>query len=178
MSPRHPTQWLFSDPRLGDLEEVARRLPPGTGVIVRHHHLPAGERRRLLRRMRRLAGKRGLVLIDEAGGRTARVHDAKELRQARLRSAEFIFLSSLFATRSHPERRPLLRMRAAALARLGERRLLALGGMDAGRFARLRQLGFVGWGGIDHWVGPRNRQPGRDGSPRRPTRGLTAQVRT
>lgn len=158
MSPRHPTQWLFSDPRLGELVTVVRRLPPGTGVILRHHHLSPSERRRLLRRVQRLAAARGLVVIDEAGGRVARVHHARELRQARLRGAELIFLSALFATRSHPERRPLLRMKAAALAQLGGRRLLALGGMNQERFARVRRLGFVGWGGIDDWTG-RTRRP-------------------
>jgi hypothetical protein len=39
-------------------------------------------------------------------------------------------------------------MRAAALARLGKRRLLALGGMDARKFARIKGLGFQGWAGI------------------------------
>jgi thiamine-phosphate pyrophosphorylase len=39
-------------------------------------------------------------------------------------------------------------MRAAALARLGGRSLLALGGMDARKFARIGRLGFRGWAGI------------------------------
>jgi thiamine-phosphate pyrophosphorylase len=39
-------------------------------------------------------------------------------------------------------------MRAAALARLAGRRLIALGGMDARKFARIENLGFRGWAGI------------------------------
>jgi hypothetical protein len=39
-------------------------------------------------------------------------------------------------------------MRAAAFARLAKRRAIALGGMDAQRYARLAQLGFIGWAGI------------------------------
>jgi thiamine monophosphate synthase len=39
-------------------------------------------------------------------------------------------------------------MRAAALARLGRRNLFALGGMNARRFARVKELGFQGWAGI------------------------------
>jgi thiamine-phosphate pyrophosphorylase len=43
-------------------------------------------------------------------------------------------------------------MRAAALARLAGRPLLALGGMDARRYAVVRRLGFDGWAAIDAWV--------------------------
>jgi thiamine monophosphate synthase len=39
-------------------------------------------------------------------------------------------------------------MRAAALAALGSRKLIALGGMNAERYARIAQLGFMGWAGI------------------------------
>jgi thiamine-phosphate pyrophosphorylase len=39
-------------------------------------------------------------------------------------------------------------MRAAALARLAGRKLVALGGMDERRFRRVERLGFVGWAGI------------------------------
>lgn len=40
-------------------------------------------------------------------------------------------------------------MRAAALARLAGRGLIALGGMDARRYATIARLGFDGWAGID-----------------------------
>jgi thiamine-phosphate pyrophosphorylase len=157
MTPRYPTQWLISDPRLGDLLAIARRLPRGTGILLRHHHLPAGERRRLLRQLRRMAPRRGLMVIDEAAGTTARVHDSREIRQARLSGARHLFLSPLFRTRSHPDWPALPRMRAAALARLGRGQLLALGGVNAERFRRLRSLGFLGWGGIDGWLEPLRR---------------------
>jgi hypothetical protein len=39
-------------------------------------------------------------------------------------------------------------MRAAAFARLAQRRLIALGGMDAQRYAKIAPLGFIGWAGI------------------------------
>jgi thiamine-phosphate pyrophosphorylase len=42
-------------------------------------------------------------------------------------------------------------MRAASLARLGGRKLYALGGMNAKRFDRIAPLGFVGWAGISAW---------------------------
>ena len=157
MHPRHPTRWLISDPRLGDPVALARNLPRGTGLLLRHHHLPARERRQLLRQLRRLAANRDLLLVDEAAGEIARVHDVRELRQARLAGARLIFLSPLFATRSHPDWAPLPRMRAAALARLGGRTLLALGGMTPRRYATVRGLGFKGWGAIDAWQAPRGR---------------------
>jgi thiamine-phosphate pyrophosphorylase len=145
---------LISDPRLGNLLKVVRELPQGTGILLRHHHLPAAERRLLLRKVRRVVVAKRLVVIDEAKGEVARVHDLGELRRAKLSGARLIFLSPLFPTRSHPEWSPLSHMRAAALARMGERTLLALGGMDPRRFRQVRRLGFVGWGGIDGWHTP------------------------
>jgi thiamine-phosphate pyrophosphorylase len=74
------------------------------------------------------------------------------LRQALLGRTPLILLSPIHPTRSHPDRRPLPRMRAAALARLAKRRLVALGGMDARRYAKIARLGFSGWAGIDAYV--------------------------
>lgn len=155
--------WLFTDPRLGpDLLGIVRRLPPGSGVVFRHHALGPAERRALLRRLRRLAAVRQLRIVDDVGGRIARVHSARELRRSLPGKPELLFLSPLFSTRSHPDWRPLGPMRAAALVRLAGRPVLALGGMDATRFARVEQLGFAGWGGIDAWVGRNARGPSRD----------------
>jgi thiamine-phosphate pyrophosphorylase len=58
----------------------------------------------------------------------------------------------MFATRTHPEMRPLPRMRAAALVRLTGRKAIALGGMNESRFRQVRALGFQGWAGIDAWT--------------------------
>jgi thiamine-phosphate pyrophosphorylase len=161
MPPRHPapTRWLLTDDRLGsDLIRMVRRLPQGSGVIVRHHQLPPAERRALVRGLRRLAAARELTIVDDTEGCVARVHSASELRRALLCSPELLFLSPLFATRSHPDWAPLGRMRAAALARLANRPVLALGGMTTGRFRQVRALGFSGWGGIDAFA-ERARRP-------------------
>ena len=140
-----PSPWLIADQRLDEeLWRVARRLPRGSGILLLRE-LSAADRRRL----RRLASQRGLTVVAEAEGKAARVHDSRELRRALLARTPLILLSPLFATRSHPDWRPLPRMRAAALARLGGRRLIALGGMDARRYARVAWLGFSGWAGID-----------------------------
>jgi thiamine-phosphate pyrophosphorylase len=59
-----------------------------------------------------------------------------------------ILLSPIYETRSHTDWKPLPRMQASALARLADRRLIALGGMNARRYARVAPLGFIGWAGI------------------------------
>ncbi|HVU30126.1 MAG TPA: thiamine phosphate synthase [Sphingomicrobium sp.] len=136
-----PDQWLII--ATPDELELARRLPPGGGVLVLGQLPP-----KALRSLRKVARERGLVLVIEGRGSAARVHGLRELRVAMLRRTPLILLSPLFPTRSHPDWHPLTRMRAAALARLGQRRLVALGGMNARRFARIRDLGFQGWAGI------------------------------
>jgi thiamine-phosphate pyrophosphorylase len=89
------------------------------------------------------------VVVDGQEGGAARVHDARQLRQAALGGARLLLLSPIFKTRSHPTWRPLPRMRAAALLRLARAPVIALGGMDSRRFAQVAPLGFQGWAGID-----------------------------
>ena len=151
--PAQPTAWLITDERLGpELLRLIAKLPRRTGVLVRHHDLPARERAALLRKIRKVAASRELVIVDEAGGSAARTHSPKEIARARLGGAALLLISPVYGTRSHPEWRPLPRMRAAALARLAGRRAIALGGMDARRFRTIAPLGFTGWAGIDAWL--------------------------
>ena len=152
-----PTLWLFADERLGpELDAVLRRLPCGAGVVVLCHG--AERRRELLKRIRRLARSRRLTLIDDVDGAVARIHNMRELTRARLARVPLVFISPVCPTRSHPERTPLPRMRAASLARLSRHPVFALGGMDARRFRSVGPLGFAGWGGIDAWL----RKPSRE----------------
>jgi thiamine-phosphate pyrophosphorylase len=134
-------QWLI----IAGEEAVtaARRLSRGSGILLLGP-LPSGE----MRRLRQVARQRGLAIATEQRRATARVHDGRELRTALLAGTEMILLSPLYPTRSHPERKPLPRMRAAALARLAGRKLIALGGMNAGRYRKVAPLGFTGWAGI------------------------------
>ncbi|CAA9503735.1 MAG: hypothetical protein AVDCRST_MAG31-628 [uncultured Sphingomonas sp.] len=156
---------MLTDARLGPgLPRIVRRLPRGSGVVFRHHELPPAERRVLLRRLQRLAAGRRLTVVDDLAGRVARVHSVRELRRAILRKPELLFLSPLFATRSHPDWQPLGRMRAVALLRMAGRPVLALGGMNEGRYRQVRALGFAGWGGIDAWV-RRGERPSREQVP-------------
>jgi thiamine-phosphate pyrophosphorylase len=137
-----PQQWLIAHERLDTaLWDAVRGLPRGSGVLVLRD-LSTIESRRL----RYVARRRGLELASNADA--ARVHNSRELRIALLRGTPLILISPLWPTQSHPDWRPLPRMRAAALARLAGRHAIALGGMDAQRFRRVQRLGFIGWAGI------------------------------
>ena len=155
MKPRQtrPGQWLIAAARSRPHLALAfRRLPRGSGIVVLDDFGSAVERRRLKRELRRKGTGRGRHIVEEGGRGARRVHDSRELRQALLTGASLILLSPLFETRSHPGQRPLPRMRAAALARLGKGRLVALGGMNAQRFRQIRRMGFDGWAAIDAWT--------------------------
>ena len=138
-----PEQWLIADLRLGaELWPALRRLARGSGVLLLRK-LDAGE----WRRIRHLARLRHLTVIDDASA--VRVHDLRELSRALSRRGPLILISPIHATRSHPDWIPMPRMRAAALARLTGRKAIALGGMNAQRYARIARLGFIGWAGIE-----------------------------
>jgi len=145
MRPRQtiPEQLLIADERLGDeLWRILPKLPRGGGVLVLRKFNSKEQRR-----LRHLVRLRWLTIID--GASAARVHNARELRIALLRRSPLILVSPIHLTRSHPDWRPMPRMRAAALARLARRRAMALGGMDAQRYAKIAPLGFIGCAGID-----------------------------
>lgn len=136
-----PCQWLI----VTDLLDwgIARRVARGTGVLLLKP-LRAND----MRRLRHIARQRGLIVVLEGPRTAARAHNCAELRALLLGRTPMILLSPLFATDSHPDWKPLGRMRAAAFARLARGKLIALGGMDARKFARIRHLGFQGWAGI------------------------------
>jgi thiamine-phosphate pyrophosphorylase len=138
-----PEQWLVIDRSQPSLWPILRKLSPGSGVLVLGGLSPTEQAR-----LRRLARLRALTVVTERSGRAARVHGVRELRLALLRRTPLVLLSPMHETRSHPNWKPLPRMRAAALARLADRRLLALGGMDPRRYAKIARLGFIGWAGI------------------------------
>lgn len=162
MRPRHPVIWLMTDER-ADLWAAVRRLPVGAGVVFRHHATSPAERRRLWARLRRTTRTKRLVLVRAGGmrlagemgvhGRPGRglvtwpAHDPWQARAGRLAGADLLFVSPVFATRSHPGATAL---GAAGAARIGRgSAAIALGGLDARRFARIRWLGFAGWAAID-----------------------------
>ena len=139
-----PEQWLILAQPLGDeMSRAVRRLPHGSGVLLLQRPTPREERR-----LRHLARLRGLTVVIEGPLTAARVHNVRELRPAMSRRMPLILLSPLYRTQSHPDWQPLPRMRAAALARLAKRHAIALGGMNARRYAKVARLGFIAWAGI------------------------------
>ena len=175
MAPRHPLprRWLMTDERLGDrLFDAIDRVPQGGGIVFRHYSLAPDERRRLFDEVKRRAGSRKLLLLlaatpreaaqwgaDGSHGpgpataalRTAPAHDLAEIRAAEAAGAALVFLSPVFATRSHPAAEPLGAAGFARLASRTELPVVALGGMTEARFAGLE--GAYGWAAIDAWLG-------------------------
>ena len=164
---RCQTPWLMTDERLGEaLFEAIARVPRGGGVVFRHDHAP--DREELARRVAMACRARGLVLAvagDPALARsvdatfvhrpsgepgmpfTLPVHDEMEARTAADRGAALAFVSPVFPTRSHRGVPALGVEEATRLARLCGCPAIALGGMDAARFALLGDA-FAGWAGI------------------------------
>ncbi len=164
-SPCRPLLWLFTDERAAEaLWAALERLPRGAGVVFRHCATPLAERRRLWARVAAVCRRRGLVLVragfvrlgrgpevthGRRGSLTWPAHDRREAIAAARAGATIVFVSPVFPTRSHPGGRALGPLRAAGVARGLPVTAIALGGMDARRFARVRALGFAGWAAID-----------------------------
>ena len=173
MRRRHPSTplprvWLMTDVRMGDaLWDALDRLPRGAGVVFRHYGLPMAERRALLARVVTVARRRGLVVLGtdglvtpwgahnrrpRRGLYTRSAHDRGELIAAERAGADLVFVSPVFATRSHTGARVLGVARFGLLARGAGVPVIALGGMDARNSRRLARVGVYGWAGIDAWV--------------------------
>jgi thiamine-phosphate pyrophosphorylase len=170
--PRIPAIWLMTDERMGEgLWAALDRLPRGAGVVVRHYGLEPESRRLFTRRVAKVAQKRGLILViagdnlgfgragvhNGRGGlhtplRTASAHSRREAIAAVRSGADALFVSPVFATRSHPGARALGPVRFGLMMRGLPVPVIALGGMDAKRARGLRRLGASGWAAIDAWL--------------------------
>ncbi|WP_082464024.1 thiamine phosphate synthase [Sphingomonas sp. Leaf17] len=159
----------MTDERMGDaLWPALRALPPGSGVVFRHYATPSFARRALFVRVRRIARARRLVLVAARSvglGRCDGVHGHGRERGPGIRTwpahrraealagvragADALFVSPVFATRSHPGAAALRLGQAVRIGRGLGRPVIALGGMTAMRFRRIRRYGFDGWAAID-----------------------------
>jgi thiamine-phosphate pyrophosphorylase len=165
-----PRLWLMTDERQGDrLLPALLRLPAGAGVVFRHYSLTQAERAKLFREVSRVAKRRRLLLVVAGSGKlgprwsydgthgrkgaqvgltTMPAHDIPEIRRAERAGADMLFLSPVYATRSHPNQRPLGRVGLALLARETRLPVIALGGMNAKRAGALPHF-IHGWAAID-----------------------------
>lgn len=180
-----PRRWLFTDERMTDTDLFAAlaALPYGSGIVFRHYGLDRASRRALFERVARVTRRRKLILLLAGGAmgvrpnaidgvhrpewmaRRARLprpallsvsaHGAPGLIAARHARADIVFLSPVFATRSHPGARALGPLRFGLIAKTAQMPVMALGGMDESRFGRLKPLGAHGWAAIDALTGNR-----------------------
>lgn len=167
----------MTDARLGDgLWDALARLPRGSGVVFRDYALAAAPRAARFARLCEIARRRGLLVVRagppagrgedgvhgrarprRAGLRTYSVHDRREAIAAQRAGADLVFVSPVFATRSHADARPLGRVRLGLLIRGLALPVVALGGMTAARARGLRDLRIHGWAAIDAWAEPQKR---------------------
>jgi thiamine-phosphate pyrophosphorylase len=166
----------MTDERMGDgLWQALERMPRGSGVVFRHYATPEAERRVLFARVERIARRRGLMLVRAGAvrlGREQGIHGRGEAlgvtRPGQIRTwpahnrtealagvragADLLFVSPIFATRSHPGAGGSGAVRAGFRIRGLPVPVIALGGMHEARFRRVRRFGFYGWAGIDAWL--------------------------
>lgn len=172
-----PGLWLMTDERIDDATLLASvtRLPRGRGGIVfRHYRTPVTKRRSLFMQVAAIARRRGLILLLAGKARTAiawkangwhgpderlrtccgmihsrAAHNLREIKATTQRSADLLFLSPLYATRSHPDVTALGRVKFARLARQSSLPVIALGGVRRCHQRQLEILGASGWAAID-----------------------------
>jgi len=168
-----PRVWLATDERQGDrLLGAVGRLPRGGGILFRHYSLPPEARRALFDRILELARARSATVLlagppetalewgadgchgwtGGEGLRSVSVHNLRELRRAEAGGASLLFVSPVFATRSHPGGQVLGPRRFARLAAQARRPAIALGGVTPERAPTLLRLGAYGWAGVDCWT--------------------------
>lgn len=164
MSRRHPPFpkiWLMTDPRFGDrLLAAIQRLPVHSGVVFRHYQLAVDERRMLLAEVRRVCARRGHKLLvagrdhgRHKGANSAPVHNVFELKEAKRLGIGLLFVSPVYATRSHPHARPLGVKQFSQLAALARpAKVIALGGMTRNRARALNTRVAHGWAAIDAFL--------------------------
>ena len=173
-----PRLWMMTDERQGGgLLGAVERLPEGAGLVFRHYSLPQNERRRLFLDVESAARSRGILVMlggepglaaawgaDGSHGlcpghasppgllRSAAVHDLPGLKAAHEERADFVFVSPVFPTRSHPGAPALGPEGFAGIAREARVPVIALGGMDSARAQNLGGYNMYGWAGIDAWA--------------------------
>lgn len=166
-----PRVWLMTDERMGDalLPSIAA-LPRRSGIIFRHYGLAPAPRHELLRSVAAQARRHGHLLLIGGpalnihrwlyagrhgrvrGALTTPVHSRREAVAAQRACAQLLFVSPLFATRSHPGARSLGRSRFGLMIRGLSAGVIALGGMNDHRARGLRPMKIRGWAGIDALV--------------------------
>jgi len=170
-----PEIWIVSDARNDHvLEDALKRAPRGSGLIFRHYHLPARDRRLRFEALGRLARSRGQFIALAGSAAEARswgadgaygssrqlskgpalprlitAHCLREIRHANRARASAILLSPVFPTRSHPGEHGIGPIRFRLMSRRTDVPVIALGGMNVRLAKRLKT---VRWAAIDSFL--------------------------
>lgn len=171
-----PGLWLMTDERVADAALLAAimQLPRGrAGIVFRHYRTPVAQRRALFVQVAVIARRRRLVLLLGGTARGAvawkadgwhgpdkrmacrpmihsrAAHGNADVKADAVRNVDFLFLSPLFPTRSHPGAPALGRVGFALLARQSAVPVIALGGVRSHHRRQLKALGASGWAAID-----------------------------
>jgi thiamine-phosphate pyrophosphorylase len=80
------------------------------------------------------------------------VHDESQASEAARRRPALVFVSPIYATRSHPDAQPLGEKEGMRLALLAGCPAYALGGVSVAWGERLIANGWAGWAAIDAWI--------------------------
>jgi len=180
-----PALLLMTDEhRLADPLEVARALPPGSAVILRHTE--AETRASLARALAKLAHERRLILLiagdpvlamgvradgvhfSEARAHeaahwralrpswliTAAAHSVRAVLNASRARADAALLAPVFPTLSHRDRRCLGAVRLRLVAAAAPLPIYALGGINAKSVTRLQGARLAGIAAIEGLTGP------------------------
>ena len=76
-------------------------------------------------------------------------HGARDIGKSINIKADIIFLSPVFDTTSHPERKNIGVIKLGLMAKLFKKPVIALGGINDNNISRLKGLPIVGCAGID-----------------------------
>ncbi len=172
-----PRIWLMTDLRFGDrLLSAVQALPFGSGVVFRHYQLPAEQRQRLFFAVRKICRRRGHILVLAAPPNNARhwdydglhnqpgkkrthlhsasVHSVNEQKIAMRHRVHLVFISPIFATKSHPDARGMGPLGIKKITNNRQRNvtIIALGGMTRSLAAMFKNQNIQGWSGIDAFL--------------------------
>ena len=150
-------------------------------MVFRHYATPERERRVLLRRVKRIAQARRLVVVVAGnpalvadgvhgqawthGIRTWPAHSRGEALAGKRAGADALFVSPIHITRSHQGAAGIGPAQAMRIGRGLRIPMIALGGMTESRWRQIRRFGFHGWAAIDAWMPASRRHPDESQDP-------------
>lgn len=168
---KHPYIWFLTDNKKTKYPlKVLRKLPKKSGVIIRDYtnkkivnkEINQWRSRRLLTILK--AGKYSKMLYTDGihypqwlqssfmkrnAIKSISVHSAKDIRKSINIRANLVFISPIFETTSHKNKKGLGIIKLGLLVKLFKIPAIALGGINNDNVTRLRGLPISGCAGID-----------------------------